>query len=181
MASVDEAYLDMTGTERLHGPPCAPPTRFTMVKKETLLNCSIGIATSRLVAKIASDQAKPNGVLRVLPGVEARFLAPLEVRKIPGVGKVMEKNLHALGIRRIGDLAALDEDILESRFGKWGLALAGKSRGTRRWRLVRLEIGERSGPKSISHEHTFNDDTADIPVNSKRRWRISRNGRTPTP
>ena len=130
MASVDEAYLDMTGTERLHGPPLrAAHLLHEAVKAETRLNCSIGIATSRLVAKIASDQAKPNGILRVLPGVEARFLAPLEVRKIPGVGKVMEKNLHALGIRRIGDLAALDENVLESRFGKWGLALAGKAQG----------------------------------------------------
>ncbi len=110
MASVDEAYLDMTGTERLHGPPLrAAHALHEAVKAETLLNCSIGIATSRLVAKIASDQAKPNGILRVLPGVEARFLAPLEVRKVPGVGKVTEKNLHAIGIRRIGDLAALDE------------------------------------------------------------------------
>src|SRR5580704_7283916 len=112
MASIDEAYIDMTGTERLHGPALrAAHSLHEAVKAETLLNCSIGIATSRLVAKISSDQAKPNGILRVLPGVEARFLAPLEVRKVPGVGKVMEKNLHSLGIRRIGDLAALDEDI----------------------------------------------------------------------
>jgi DNA polymerase-4 len=68
-------------------------------------------------------------VLWVLPGQEARFLAPLEVRKIPGVGKVLEKNLHDLGIRKVGDLAALEESFLEERFGKWGLALAGKARG----------------------------------------------------
>ena len=79
MASVDEAYLDMTGTERLHGPALrAAHLLHEAVKKETLLNCSIGIASSRLVAKISSDQAKPNGILHVLPGVEARFLAPLE-------------------------------------------------------------------------------------------------------
>jgi DNA polymerase-4 len=162
MASVDEAYIDMTGTERLHGPALqAAHALHETVKAETRLNCSIGIATSRLVAKIASDQAKPNGFLRVLPGVEARFLAPLEVRKIPGVGKVMEKNLHAIGIRRIGDLAALDESVLEARFGKWGLALAGKSQGFDAGGWFDSEIGERGDPKSISHEHTFGTDTAD--------------------
>src|SRR5271169_3669798 len=162
MASVDEAYLDMTGTERLHGPALrAAHILHEMMKTETLLNCSIGIAASRLVAKIASDQAKPNGVLHVLPGVEARFLAPLEVRKIPGVGKVMEKNLHEVGIRRIGDLAVLEDDVLESRFGKWGLALAGKAQGLDAGGWFDSAIGERGDPKSISHEHTFNTDTKD--------------------
>ena len=87
MASIDEAYLDMTGTERLHGPPLrdAHALHETM-KAETRLNCSIGISTARLVSKVASDQAKPNGVLWIVPGSEAAFLAPLDVRKIPGVG-----------------------------------------------------------------------------------------------
>jgi DNA polymerase-4 len=97
----------------------------------------------------------------VLPGVEARYLAPLEVKKIPGVGKVTEKNLHAIGIRRIGDLAALDEKLLASRFGKWGLALAGKAQGLDAGGWFDSEIGERGDPKSISHEHTFNEDTRD--------------------
>jgi DNA polymerase-4 len=162
MASVDEAYLDMTGTERLLGPPMrAAHALHEAVKAQTKLNCSIGIAASRLVAKIASDQAKPNGILHVLPGVEARFLAPLEVRKVPGVGKVMEKNLQAIGIRKIGDLAALDEKTLEARFGKWGLALAGKSQGLDSGAWFDAEIGERGDPKSISHEHTFGVDTGD--------------------
>jgi DNA polymerase-4 len=162
MASVDEAYVDMTGTERLLGPPLrAAHSLHQTMKAETGLNCSIGIATSKLVAKIASDQAKPNGVLSVLPGVEARFLAPLEVRRIPGVGKVTEKNLHAIGIRRIGDLAALDEADLETRFGKWGLALAGKAQGLDAGGWFDSEIGERDQPKSISHEHTFDSDTRD--------------------
>jgi DNA polymerase-4 len=162
MASVDEAYLDMTGTERLHGPPLrAAHALHEAVKSATQLNCSIGVASSRLVAKIASDQAKPNGVLRVLPGVEARYLAPLDVRKVPGVGKVTEKNLNALGIRKIGDLAALDERTLEARFGKWGLALAGKAQGLDAGGWFDAEIGDRGDPKSISHEHTFNEDTND--------------------
>src|SRR6202050_4238972 len=130
MASIDEAYLDLTGTERLYGPPLrAAHMLHDRMKAATKLNCSIGIAASRLVAKISSDQAKPNGVLWVLPGREAAFLAPLDVRKVPGVGKVTERNLHALGIRKVGDLARLDEGFLEQRFGKWGMALAGKSRG----------------------------------------------------
>jgi len=162
MASIDEAYLDMTGTDRLLGPPLrAAHQLHEAMKKATDLNCSIGIATSRLVAKIASDQAKRNGILHVLPGMEARYLAPLEVKKIPGVGKVMEKNLHAIGIRRIGDLALLDEKLLVARFGKWGLALAGKSQGLDAGGWFDGEIGERADPKSISHEHTFNEDTRD--------------------
>jgi DNA polymerase-4 len=162
MASVDEAYVDMTGTERLLGPPLrAAHSLHEAMKADTGLNCSVGIATSRLVAKIASDQAKPNGILSVMPGVEANFLAPLEVRRIPGVGKVTEKNLQAIGIRRIGDLATLEEADLEARFGKWGLALAGKARGLDAGGWFDAEVGERDEPKSISHEHTFNHDTRD--------------------
>src|SRR5690242_14763190 len=163
MASIDEAYLDMSGTERLHGPPLRAAHRLhERMKAETRLNCSVGIATSRLVAKISSDQAKPNGVLWIIPGREAEFLAPLDVRKVPGVGKVTEKNLHAYGIRKVGDLARLDERFLEQRFGKWGMALAGKSRGLDAGGWFDTEIGEDAGPKSISHEHTFGEDTADV-------------------
>jgi DNA polymerase IV len=163
MASIDEAYLDVTGTGRLYGPPLrAAHLLHERMKQATGLNCSIGIAASRLVAKITSDQAKPNGVLWVLPGQEAAFLAPLDVRKVPGVGKVTEKNLHAFGIRKVGDLARLDEAFLEQRFGKWGLALAGKSRGLDAGGWYDTEIGQDEGPKSISHEHTFGEDTADV-------------------
>jgi DNA polymerase-4 len=162
MASIDEAYLDFTGTERLHGPPLRAAHRLhEAIKAGTGLNCSIGIATSRLVAKVCSDQAKPNGVLYVVPGREARFLAPLDIRRIPGVGKVTEGNLHLLGIRKVGDLASLDEDFLAQRFGKWGLALAGKSRGLDAGGWFDSAIGEHEDPKSISHEHTYGDDTAD--------------------
>jgi len=163
MASIDEAYLDITGTDRLYGPPLrAAHTLHERIKAATNLNSSIGIATSRLVSKISSDYAKPNGVLWIIPGQEAAFLAPLDVRKVPGVGKVTEKNLHALGIRKIGDLAHLEESFLEQRFGKWGLALAGKARGLDAGGWFDTEIGEDVGPKSISHEHTFSEDTADL-------------------
>ena len=163
MASVDEAYLDMTGTERLHGPPlrCAHKLHEAM-KSATDLNCSVGIGTSRLIAKVSSAKAKPNGVLWVVPGTEAKFLAPLEVRDIPGVGKVMEQKLHAMGIERVGDLARLEEGDLEERFGKWGLALAGKSRGEDSGGWFDNEVGEGGDPKSISHEHTYDEDTANL-------------------
>src|SRR5438477_11894215 len=85
MASIDEAYMDMTGTRRLLGPPLqAAHALHEAIKTATNLNSSVGIATTRLVAKVASDFAKPNSVFWVLPGQEARFLAPLAVRKIPG-------------------------------------------------------------------------------------------------
>ena len=164
MASIDEAYLDLTGTERLHGPPLAAASALHQrVKAETGLNCSIGISQSRMVAKVSSDQAKPNGVLWVLPGCEARFLAPLDIRRIPGVGKVTERNLNACGIRRVGDLARLNERFLAERFGKWGLALAGKAQGLDAGGWFDTEVGAGGDPKSISHEHTFDEDTGDIP------------------
>ena len=163
MASIDEAYLDMTGTERLHGPPLkAAHALHQRMKAETRLNCSVGIGTSRLIAKVSSAQAKPNGVLWIVPGEEAKFLAPLDVREIPGVGKVMESHLHALGIKKVGDLAKLEDAELEDRFGKWGLALAGKARGEDAGGWFDSEVGADVGAKSISHEHTYNEDTADV-------------------
>ena len=162
MASIDEAYLDMTGTERLHGPALkAAHNLHVRMKTDTGLNCSVGIGTSRLIAKVSSAQAKPNGVLCIVPGEEAKFLAPLDVREIPGVGKVMESHLHALGIKKVGDLARLDESELSARFGKWGLALAGKARGEDAGGWFDSEVGADADAKSISHEHTYNEDTAD--------------------
>jgi len=121
----------------------------------------VGIGASRLIAKVSSAQAKPNGVLWILPGEEAKFLAPLDVREIPGVGKVMEGHLHALGIKKVGDLAKLEEAELEERFGKWGLALAGKARGEDAGGWFDNAVGADIEAKSISHEHTYNEDTAD--------------------
>jgi DNA polymerase-4 len=163
MASIDEAYLDMTGTARLHGPPLKAAHKLhRRMKEETQLNCSIGIGASRLIAKVSSAQAKPNGVLWIVPGEEPKFLAPLDVRAIPGVGEVMEKRLHELGIRKVGDLARLGETELEERFGKWGLALAGKARGEDAGGWFDTEVGADTEAKSISHEHTFNKDTANV-------------------
>lgn len=162
MASVDEAYMDLTGTERLLGPPLkAAHALHERMKVCTGLNCSVGIATSKMVAKVSSDQAKPNGVLWVQPGLEAEFLAGLDVRRIPGVGKVMERRLAELGIRKVGDLAKLEQGFLARKFGQWGLALAGKARGSDAGAWFDSPVGDDDDPKSVSHEHTFDEDTAD--------------------
>mgnify|MGYP000678174346 CR=1 FL=1 len=162
MASIDEAYLDMTGTERLWGPPLRAATLLhDRIGQRTGLNCSIGAATSKMLAKICSDFAKPNGIAWVPAGMEAAFLAPLDVSRIPGVGRVTAERLREIGVRRIGDLARLDEDFLLRRFGQWGLALAGKARGADAGAWFEGEIGAYEDPKSISHEHTFSEDVRD--------------------
>ena len=163
MVSIDEAYLDMTGTERLHGPPMLSADKLhRRMKDSTQLNCSIGIGTSRLIAKVCSGKAKPHGVLYVIPGQEAQFLAPLAVRDIPGVGKVTEQKLHSLGIRTVADISAQDDSFLEEHLGKWGLDLAGKARGEDAGAWFDGAIGEHEAAKSISHEHTYNEDTANV-------------------
>ncbi len=174
MASIDEAYLDVTGTERLHGPPfLAAHKLHEAVKTATSLNCSIGISSSRLVSKVASDQAKPNGILWICAGQEADFLAPLDIRKIPGVGKVGEQRLNACGIHKVGDLARLDDRLLEQKFGKWGVALAGKSQGLDAGAWFDADVGEHDNPKSISHEHTFGEDSADATILESMLARLS--------
>jgi DNA polymerase-4 len=96
MVSIDEAYLDLTGTERLHGPSLAAADKLLRtITNNTGLPCSGGLATTRLVAKVASDQGKPRGLVWVPPGMEARFLAPLPIRRIPGIGEVTERALRS--------------------------------------------------------------------------------------
>ncbi len=162
MASIDEAYLDLTGTSRLLGPPLkAAHSLHEAILAETDLRCSLGLASSRLVAKVSSDQAKPNGVLYIVPGQEAAFLAPLDIRKIPGVGKKTEASLHRIGVRQVGDLAKLEEHFLASHFGRWGFALAGKAKGQDAGGWFDAEVGADDNPKSISHENTFGVDICD--------------------
>src|SRR6202011_4937347 len=110
----------------------------------------------RLVAKVASDQAKPRGLVWVAPGSEARFLAPLSVRKIPGIGEVTERALRALGLETVGQLAEVPQEKLETIFGQWGTALYRKARGGDSYEFV-ID----AEPKSISHNHTFGEDTED--------------------
>jgi DNA polymerase IV len=158
MVSIDEAYLDLGGTERLHGPPLAAADKLLRrITQQTELPCSGGLAPTRLVAKVASEQAKPRGLVWVAPGMEARFLAPLPIRKIPGIGEVTERALRALGIETVAHLAAHEQKQLESIFGQWGTALYRKARGGDAYEfLIDAE------PKSISHNHTFGEDTSDV-------------------
>lgn len=158
MTSIDEAYLDLGGTERLHGPPLAAADKvLRRITQSTALPCSGGLATTRLVAKVASDQAKPRGLVWVAPGMEARFLAPLPIRKIPGIGEVTERALRALGIENVEQLAAHRQEQLEKIFGQWGTALYRKARGGDSYEfLIDAE------PKSISHNHTFAEDTNEV-------------------
>jgi len=155
MASIDEAYLDLSGTERLHGPPLATAhALIRTINEKTHLPCSVGLARTRLVAKVASDQAKPRGLVWVPAGVEAEFLAPLGVRRIPGIGKVTEAALHAMGMETVGQLAAVPQEKLEEAFGQWGTALFRKARGEDSY-----EFFVDAEAKSISHSHTFENDT----------------------
>ncbi len=158
MVSIDEAYLDLGGTERLYGPPLAAADKLLRaITRSTGLPCSGGLATTRLVAKVASDQGKPRGLVWVVPGMEARFLAPLPIRKIPGIGEVTERALRALGIETVEQLATHEQEKLEKIFGQWGTALFRKARGGDAYEfLIDAE------PKSISHNHTFGEDTGDL-------------------
>src|SRR5438270_9510328 len=160
MVSIDEAYLDLAGTERLHGPPFATADKLLRtITRETTLPCSGGLAATRLTAKVASGQAKPRGLVWVPPGAEERFLAPLPVRKIPGIGEVTERTLSALRIETVEQLAAVPQEKLEKIFGQWGEALYRKARGGDSYEFV-LD----AEPKSISHNHTFGEDTDDTAV-----------------
>ena len=157
MASIDEAYLDLAGTERMHGPPLASAHKLLLeITATTSLPCSGGLAATRLVAKVASDQAKPRGLVWVAPGSEAAFLAPLAVRRIPGIGKVTETALKSLGIETVGQLQKVPLEQLEETFGRWGIALFRKAHG-----IDSYEFFIDAEPKSISHNQTFGADTSD--------------------
>jgi DNA polymerase IV len=157
MASIDEAYLDLSGTERLHGPPLAAANKLLReISSTTSLPCSGGLAATRLVAKVASEQAKPRGLLWIPVGSETAFLAPLAVRRIPGIGKVTEAALKNLGIETVAQLHEQSLERLEETFGRWGTALYRKARG-----IDSYEFFVDAEPKSISHNQTFGQDTND--------------------
>src|SRR5215813_2344451 len=121
--SLDEAFLDLTGTERLWGPARGVGEVLRRaVREETQLPVSVGIAPVKMVAKIASDLGKPDGLLEVAPAEVAGFLAPLPVRRIWGVGPVAEARLQGAGFETISDLVRADPRALATRFGDWGLA-----------------------------------------------------------
>ena len=128
--SLDEAYVDLTGCERLHGPITETAVRMHDEIKSTVgINASVGMAANKLMAKIASGIAKPNGLLRILPGHEAVFLAPLPIGRIPGIGPKSVEQFKRTGIHTVRDLAALPLDLLEEVYGEWGHRLYQKARG----------------------------------------------------
>jgi len=154
--SLDEAFLDLVGTERLWGPARGVGEALRLaVRNETGLVVSVGIAPVKLVAKIASDLAKPDGLLEVAPAEVRGFLAPLPVRRIWGVGPVAEARLHAAGFERIGDLVEAPPETLEARLGDWGLALARLGRGE-----DLSEVEPYRDAVSYSEENTFGHDVS---------------------
>ncbi|HMA05860.1 MAG TPA: DNA polymerase IV [Methanomicrobiales archaeon] len=155
--SIDEAFLDITHA----GDFGAAETLARQIKEEILgkerLTCSIGIGPSRIVAKIASDFQKPDGLTVVRPGQVTGFLDPLPVRRIPGIGKKTGGMLEQMGILIIGDLRRTDIQVLQSRFGKWGLHMHELASG----RDVH-EFREDGASRSMSRETTFERDTDDL-------------------
>jgi DNA polymerase IV (DinB-like DNA polymerase) len=157
--SVDEAFLDVSPLGSFPEARRLSVEIKKFILSELGLTCSIGVGPGKVVAKIASDFHKPDGLTVIEPADVAGFLAPLQVRKIPGVGKKSESELFELGIRTIGDLAAYDTRALIARFGHGALFLQEIARG-----IDRSEVEERNGVNSVSRETTFGTDTSDPQV-----------------
>ncbi len=155
--SLDEAYVDLTGCERLHGPMTETAERMHDEIKNTIgINASVGMAANKLMAKIASGMAKPNGLLRILPGHEAAFLAPLPIGRIPGIGPKSGEEFKRMGIHNVRDLAALPLELLEEVYGEWGYRLYQKARG-----VCESPVLKRDDTRSISRETTLEEDSTD--------------------
>jgi DNA polymerase-4 len=155
--SLDEAFLDIGGTERLFGPPVELARRLRAeVRGETGLVVSVGIAPVKMVAKIASDLAKPDGLLEVPADQLRAFLDPLPVGRLWGVGPVARGRLEAGGFRTVGDLARAEAARLEALLGSWGLEVARLARGEET-----SEVEPYSEPVSYSEENTFRSDVDD--------------------
>ena len=156
--SIDEAFLDVTGSARALGTGEEIGRKLkAAIREETQLTASVGVAASKLVAKVASDMRKPDGLVVVPPGTEAAFLAPLPVRRLWGVGPKMEETLAKLGVVTIGQLAELEPGRLDRRLGTHGHDLQRLARGEDE-RGVQAESAE---AKSLGQEHTYDGDTAD--------------------
>ncbi len=152
--SVDEAYVDLSAAS---DPTTLAAQIRDQVVAETGLSASVGLAACRLVAKVASDQGKPGGCVVVPPGTEAAFLAPLNIRVIPGIGPRTTQRLNALGIHTCADLALADPEVLARQLGPHAASLPARAQGHDS-RPVRPERGP---PKSLSGEITFDRDVAD--------------------
>jgi DNA polymerase IV len=156
--SLDEAFVDLTGCERLHGPVMKSAEKIrNAIRDELGLNASIGIASNKLLAKIASAYCKPNGMLWIAPGMEQRFLAPLPIQRVPGIGPKGGNELRRMGIKSVGDLSRLPLELLEEAYGKWGASLYRKARGVSESPV----IGESEDSRSISRETTLQEDSVD--------------------
>jgi DNA polymerase-4 len=155
--SIDEAFIDVTGSRPLFGDGESIARQIkAAVRTEVGLTVSVGVATTKLVAKIASDLRKPDGLVVVPPGEESVFLEPLAITRLWGVGAKSAVALREYGVRTIGDLAALPDDLLIRRFGKHGASLGERARG-----IDPDPVGGRDAAKSVGHEHTFDIDTSD--------------------
>jgi DNA polymerase-4 len=155
---LDEAFLDVTGFESLHGSIHAMALKIKQrVKDELGLSASIGIAGGKVVAKVASELSKPDGLIEVAPGEERAFLAPLEVAKLPGVGRKTEQLLKRRGIKTIGALASTPVATLKAELGIYGEALHRHANGIDERRVL-----PPAEAKSISRETTFAEDTRDL-------------------
>lgn len=155
--SLDEAYVDLTGCGRLHGPTTETAVRMhDAIKSQVGINASVGMAANKLMAKIASGMAKPNGLLRILPGHEAVFLAPLPIGRIPGIGPKSGEEFKRMGIQTVRDLAALPLELLEEVYGEWGHRLYQKARG-----VCQSPVLKRDDTRSISRETTLEEDSTD--------------------
>lgn len=152
--SIDEAFIDLSGTERLLGPPRAAAAAIVRgVYDETQLTCSVGLSTAKFIAKVASAMNKPNGLTEVLPGDELAFLRPLPIAKLWGVGPKAEARLSERGIKTVGDLSAVPEATLRQWFGEHGTHLYRLSHA-----VDPREVTPGWERKSLSHEDTFAED-----------------------
>jgi DNA polymerase-4 len=158
--SIDEAFLDVTGSRALFGDGEAIARLIKdAIRSEVDLTASVGVASTKLVAKVASELRKPDGLVVVPPGGEAAFLAPLPISRLWGVGGKTAEALRDFGVVTIGDLAALPPDALVRRFGRHGAALVDRAVG-----IDPDPVATGDPAKSIGHEHTFDVDTADREV-----------------
>ena len=158
--SIDEAFLDVTASRALFGDGATIARRIKdAIRGEIQLTASVGVASTKLVAKIASDLRKPDGLVVVPPGGEAAFLAPLPISRLWGVGPQTAGALRDFGVATIGDLAAMDRAALVRRFGKHGASLVDRARG-----VDPDPVDDPDAAKSIGHEHTFDEDTSDPDV-----------------
>ena len=156
--SMDEAFVDLTGCDRLHGPALETAERIRRdIRQIVGIPASIGFAANKLIAKIASGYVKPRGLLWIAPGKERRFLAPLRVERIPGIGPKGGAELRRMGIKTVDDLTTIPLEVLERAFGKWGASLYRKSRGV----CENAVVGEAGVNRSIGRETTLETDTLD--------------------